>query len=59
MTAGYEGGAAWASLSFEGRLANAIEPWPEAYQATAMAAVPSGPTSGGPADWVAVRVRPG
>ena len=43
MDAGRTGGAAWQSLSFRGRLANTVEPWPEVYQAVAVAAVPEEP----------------
>ena len=51
MDAGRAGGEAWASLSFEGNLANAVEPWPEVYRAAATAAVPAQETlPGGAAD---------
>jgi hypothetical protein len=40
MAAGSRGGSAWAGLTFEGRLASAIEPWPDIFGAWTRAVVP-------------------
>jgi hypothetical protein len=42
MAAGRTGGDAWALLTFSGRVANHVEPWPEVFGAMAMVVV-SGP----------------
>ncbi len=59
MDAGRAGGQAWASLSFEGKVANAVEPWPAVYGARATAAVPdprSLPDGGDDADLAVPRI---
>jgi len=40
MTAGSRGGSAWAGLTFEGRLASAIQPWPDTFGTWTRAVVP-------------------
>lgn len=42
IAAAKAGGEAWASMTFSGRLANSVEPWPETYAARVTIAVPQG-----------------